>query len=209
MEVYGEKPQRFTAKWWEYIWDYYKWHIVCVLFIIFTLVTILHQCATRPNYDLKITVVTEQSLMFGQTDDICETAESIILDATGNGVNEAFVMPISLNEENNVQALQAEYAKLTVEITMPEAYAFIVSKGYVDTVIKSGILEATDVWADGNADEYLVSLEDNEKLKALGIDTKELYLGVVKLSQERQEDELEKARYENGVRFGRYLLGLE
>lgn len=209
MEVYGEKPKRFTAKWWGYIWDYYKWYFVCVLFIIFTLVTTLQQCATRPSYDLQITAVTQQELVLSQIDGIRTEAENLITDATGNGIKEVYVMPITMNEQSDAQTIQAGYARFTVEIAMPEAYVFILSKQYADTVAQSGILEATDVWAEGGSDQYLVSLEGNEKLTALGIDTEELYLGVVRLFEDRQENELEKARYENGVRFARHLLGLE
>lgn len=209
MEVYGEKPQKFTAKWWGYIWDYYKWYMLTVLFIIFTLVTTLQQCATRPSYDLQITAVTEQELVLSQQEAIKQEAESIIADATGNGVNEVYIMPITMNEQSDAQTIQAGYARFTVEITMPEAYVFIVSQAYADAVIESEILESTDVWANGSADEYLVSLAGNEKLTALGIDTEELYLGVVKLFEGHQENDVEKTRQENGVRFGRYLLGLE
>lgn len=209
MEVYGEKPKRFTAKWWSYIWDYYKWHIFCVLFIIFTLVTTLQQCATRPNYDLKITAVTEQNLVLSQTDTITEMAKNLISDATGNGEIEALVMPICMSDESDAQTIQAGYAKFTVEVTMPEAYVFIMSKVFADRVAESEIMETTDVWAGGSPDEYLVSLAGNEKLAELGIDTEELYLGVVKLFDDKKEDEVEKARYENGVLFAKYLLGLE
>ncbi len=209
MEVYGEKPKKFTAKWWEYIWEYYKWHFVCVLFIIFTVVTTLQQCATRPNYDLQITAVTEQELVLSQTDGIRDLAEGVIADSTGNGINEVYVMPIFMNEQIDAQMMQANFAKFSVEMSMPEAYVFILSKKFADTVVEVGILESCDVWADGSADEYVVSLNGNEKLTALGIDTNELYLGVLKLTEDRQEDELEKARYENGVRFSRHLLGLE
>lgn len=209
MEVYGEKPKRFTAKWWEYIWDYYKWHFVCVLFIIFTLVTTLQQCITRPNYDLKITAVTEQPLVLSQQDAIRTEAEGVISDATGNGITEAYVMPISMNEQSDAQTIQAEYTRLTIEVSLPEAYVFILSKAYIQNVLEVEILESTDVWADGTAGEYLVSLNGNEKLSALGIDTEELYLGVVGLTDDKREDEVEKARYENGVLFARHLLGLE
>lgn len=209
MEVYGEKPQKFTAKWWGYVWDYYKWHIFCVLFIIFALVTTLHQCATRPNYDLKITAVTEQDLVLGQQDAIRTEAENIVTDATGNGINEVYFMPISMNDQRDAQMMQANFAKFTAEVSMPEAYVFILSKKFAEQVAESEIFETADVWAGGNEGEYLVSLDGNEKLTALGIDTEELYLGVVKLFDDKKDDEVEKARYENGVLFARHLLGLE
>ena len=209
MEVYGEKPQKFTAKWWEYVWEYYKWHIICVLFAIFMLVTTLHQCATKPKYDLKITAVTEQELVMSQTDTLTEMAQGVISDATGNGEIEAFFMPIVMNDKSDPQMAQANYTKFTVEMSMPEAYVFIMSKKYVDMVEGSELFETTDIWAGGSADEELVSLEGNEKLAALGIDTKELYLGVARIAEGNKENELEKARYENGVLFARHLLGLE
>lgn len=209
MEVYGEKPQKFTAKWWGYVWEYYKWHGICVLFIIFTLVTTLHQCATRPNYDLKITAVTEQELVLSQTDAITEMAEGIISDATENEVIEAFTMPICMSDKSDAETIQAGYAKFAAEISMPDAYVFILSKMFVDRFEPVGFLETTDVWANGSKDEYFVSLKGNEKLTALGIDTEELYIGVVQLFDNKKDDETEIMRHENGVLFARYLLGLE
>ena len=45
-EKYGEVPPKFTKKWWEYFWDYYKWHvIITVVAVLIASVTIV-QCAT-------------------------------------------------------------------------------------------------------------------------------------------------------------------
>ena len=33
MEKYGVKPQRFTKAWFEYVWDYYKIHIIDLVFL--------------------------------------------------------------------------------------------------------------------------------------------------------------------------------
>ncbi|MBR5808582.1 MAG: hypothetical protein IKY39_00550 [Clostridia bacterium] len=209
MEVYGEKPQKFTAKWWEYIWEYYKWHFACVLFIIFTMVTTLHQCATRPSYDLQIMIATQQDIAPAQADYLREEAESIVADSTGNGVNEVYVMPLTLNPDGDPQIMQVNHTKFTVELSMPESYVFILSKKYADQAVGTGFFESVGVWTGDGSEEELISLKDNEKLTALGIDTEELYLGVLKLTEERQKDELEKSRYENGVLFARHLLGLE
>lgn len=209
MEVYGEKPKKFTAKWWEYIWEYYKWHFVCVLFTIFLVATTLQQCATRPKYDLQITAVTERELVMTQVDMLCEDAESIVTDATGNGVNEVYIMPLTLNPDGDPQIMQVNHTKFMVELSMPESYVFILSKKYVDQIVGEGFFESVDTWAGGDSKEEVISLKGNEKLAELGIDTEELYLGVVKLAEERQKDELECARYENGVLFARHLLGLE
>ena len=53
-EKYGEVPPKFTKKWWEYFWDYYKWHvIITVVAVLIASVTIV-QCATRPKYDMNV-----------------------------------------------------------------------------------------------------------------------------------------------------------
>lgn len=212
MEVYGEKPKKYTKEWWSYIWLYYKWHIIGTIFAIFMIVTTLHQCANRPKYDLQITAITENELYLSQLEAMEHFGEEKISDATGNGEKELYIMPIHMSDESDAATIQAGYAQFTVEMTMPESYVFIVSERYVDAVFQSGILESTDVWADGaESDGYLVSLKGNETLKSFAIDTEaeKLYIGVVKLLGDKGEKPLEKARYENGVRFARSVLGLE
>lgn len=209
MEVYGEKPQKFTAKWWEYIWEYYKWHFMCILFILFILVTTLHQCATRPSYDLQIAAVTEKDWAPAQVDALREDVESVIEDSTGNGINEAYIMPLTINENGDPQILQVNHTKFMVELSMPESYVFIMSKKHADVVLGTDFFESVDTWAGGDSKEELVSLAGNEKLTSLGIDTEDLYLGVVRLPESKAGDELEKKRHENGVQYARHLLGLE
>lgn len=212
MEVYGEKPKKFTKEWWSYIWLYYKWHFIGVAAVIFMVVTFLHECATRPSYDLQIALVTEPEVVMSQTDKMQSYAEGIVNDATGNGKNEVYILPICLSDESDPQSIQVGYARFTAEIAMPESYVFIMSREYADTVIKNGILERTEAWAPGvESDGYVVSLKDNEKLKEFGIDSSanELYMGVVSLFEDNRENELEAARHENGVKLARSLLGLE
>jgi hypothetical protein len=197
------------GKRWEYIWEYYKWHFVSVLFIIFTLVTTLHQCATKPVYDLQIMIATEQEIAPAQADLLRAEAEGIVSDSTGNGVNEVYVMPLTLNPDGDPQIMQANHTKFTVELAMPESYVFILSKKYAEQVIGADFFEKVGAWAGGESEDELVSLKGNEKLASLGIDAEDLYLGVVRLGEKNKENELEKARHENGVLFARHLLGLE
>ena len=86
------------------------------------------------------------------------------------------------------------------------------SEKFTDALRESGILEDTKVWADGiESDGYFVSLKGNEALKSFAIDaeSEELFMGVVKLLGEGEEDPLEIERHENGIKFARSLLGLE
>lgn len=210
MEVYGEKPKKFTKDWWGYIWLYYKWHIIATVFAVFMIITTMHECANRPSYDLQIATITEDNLVLAQLDNMQEYAESVILDATENGINEVYILPICLGEQEDPQTIQVGFTRFTAELAMPESYVFIMSRKYADTAIENGVLESTEAWAEGiESDGFVVSLKDNEKLKEFGIDSSscELYIGVLQLFD--KEDALEAARHENGVRFARSLLGLE
>lgn len=212
MEVYGERPKKFTKEWWGWVWLYYKWHIVAAIGAVVIIVTTLHDCANRTVYDLQITTVTDQAILESQKDGIRALAEDVIDDATGNGEKEVYVMPIMLSDKNGPQGIEAEYTRFAIERMAPEGYVFIMSQKYAEMVNEDGILEPTDVWAPGvESNGYAISLKDNEKLKELGIDMsyEELYVGVVQLFEENREDELEVARHENGVKFARTLLGLE
>ena len=41
-EKYGEVPPKFTKKWWEYFWDYYKWHVIIT--VVAVLIASVTQC---------------------------------------------------------------------------------------------------------------------------------------------------------------------
>ena len=54
MERYGEKPKRFTREWFEYVWEYYKIHIIVTILVIAAVVYTWVSIATRPYYDLYV-----------------------------------------------------------------------------------------------------------------------------------------------------------
>ena len=212
MEVYGEKPKRFTAEWWDYIWMYYKWHILGTVFAIFMVVTTITQCANRTEYDLKLTVVTENEVVFTQTDIMTEYAQKIIDDVTGNGINEVLVTPINVGSQADAEYQSAQMTKLTVEMAMPESYVFIMNRHIADFAIENEILEDTANWAgDTESDGYVISLKGNERIREFGLnpDGEELFIGVVSVFGDRQGKELEEKRQENGIKLARNLVGLE
>ncbi len=212
MEVYGEKPKRFTAQWWEYIWMYYKWHIISTVFAIFVVISTITQCANRTEYDLKVTVVTGNEVVFTQTDIMKEYVKNVIDDVTGNGINEVLVTPINVGEGISAEHQSAQMAKLTVEMAMPESYVFIMNRKVADMAIENEMLEKTEDWAgDTESDGYVVSLKGNERLREFGLnpDGEELFIGVVTIFEKNMDNELEKGRFENGVKLARNLVGLE
>ena len=215
MEVYGVKPKKFTKAWWEYFWDYYKWHTVGVAFAALLIGITAVQCATRPSYDLQIDFASQFGVLPEYEENIKNLAAQVIQDADGDGEIEPTVLTFDMRDGG--MTANAEYAmaintKFAVEQAYPEAYVFIVSEKYAKVSEENGIMEDSSVWASEIENEgAMVSLAGSAALSQIGIDAAaaELFVGVVGLTDEKKADETECRRYENGVRFARYLLGLE
>lgn len=208
MEVYGVKPKKFTKEWWGYFWYYYKGHTLAAVFASVLIITSLVQCVTQTKHDLQIDFITEYGITTEQEDALEALIAENIEDATGNGVNEAFVLPLSMIE-GDVQMQQALTTKLMIEFGYSEGYAFIMTKKYADIVVEHEIMEKTSEWAGelGN-DSQVISLAGCKALSDIGIDAEaqDLYIGVLKLRDENKDDELEIKKYENGKMFAQFLI---
>lgn len=214
MEVYGTKPKRFTKAWWEYFWDYYKMYVFGGIFVAILIAVTAVQCATHPSYDLQIDFASQFGVLPEYEQNIADLASQVILDADGDGKIEPYVLTFDLRDGGVVVAenSMAVNTKFAIEQAYPTAYVFIVSEKYADLSEQNGIMESSSVWASELGEGMdVVSLAGSEALSSIGIDAVagELYVGVVELSEENKDDETERRRYENGVRFARYLLGLE
>lgn len=214
MEVYGVKPEKFTKAWWEYFWDYYKIHVFVVAFAMLLIVVTAVQCATRPSYDLQIDFASQFGVLPEYEENLKNLAAGVIQDADGDEKIEPTVLTFDLRDGGVAVAeyTMAMNTKFAVEQAYPEAYVFIVSEKYAKVSDDNGIMEDSSVWASEIENEGgMVSLAGSAALSEIGIDAAaaELFVGVVALTEEKKADETECRRYENGVRFARYLLGLE
>ncbi len=209
MEVYGTKPERFTKEWWGYFWYYYKWHTAFCAFVAIIVLISCVQCATRTEYDLNITYVSEYGLDTERENRLIELAQKNVQDVTENGKNEVFVLNFYMGENRDFTMLQAYNTKLVLEPSYTESYVFIMTKKYAEEMAKYEFLEKTEVWAGDKAnDGYTVSIAECDALSEIGIDAKgeELYVGVVKIREKESKSELERERYKNGVAFAQYLI---
>lgn len=214
MEVYGTKPKRFTKAWWEYFWDYYKLHVFGGIFAAILIGVTAVQCATQPSYDLQIDFASQFGVLPEYEQNIADLASGVILDADGDDKIEPSVLTFDLRDGGVVvsEHSMAINTKFAIEQAYPTAYVFIVSEKYAKLSEENGIMESSAVWASELGEgKDVVSLAGSQALSKIGIDAEaaELFVGVVALSEENKDDETERRRYENGVRFARYLLGLE
>ncbi len=209
MEVYGTKPKRFTKEWREYFWDYYKWHTVGAIILIILLITSVNDCAHKTHYDLQIDFISEHQISADFADALTALIEENIDDITENEKTEAFVTVLDMAENSDPQYMQAMFTKYSVEMGYTESFVFLVSKKYADELSSIGIFEESENWTTfPSYNGYCISLENCTALKEIGVDTSDLYVGVIKLRERGKESERAKKlpQQENGIKFAKFLI---
>ena len=209
MEVYGTKPKRFTKEWREYFWDYYKWHTIATIVAMIVIISTINDCVHRINYDLQIDYISEHMISDNASDALRELIEEHIVDVGKNGSPEAYVKVIDMSENADPQYTQAMYTKYSVEMAYTDSFVFILSKKYADTLSEEEIFEKAESWTDvPSYNGYCINLEGCKALDELGIDTNDLYLGIIKLRETKKESERNNKllQQENGIRVANYLI---
>lgn len=206
MEVYGEKPKAFTKKWWENYFYYYKVHTIVAVAVFFVLGYLIYSDATATKYDLKIDYISENGISEEAAGGIAEIAEKNILDATGNGEIDVFVLTLNMQETTDIQYAQAMQVKFMTEQAYSESFAFIMSKQYADMMCGNGVFEPISVWSGQDSSEECMSISGCSALSDIGLPTEDLYIAVRKLRDEELKDERKLAEYQNGVLFAKFLI---
>ena len=188
-EKYGEVPPRFTKKWWEYFWDYYKWHTVTVICIIAAIVLTVVQIKNREEYDLNILVGTYSHMTTESVESLTNELEEKINDVDANG--ESNIMLLYNGFSDSVD--QTEYdsvmkARFSLYLQEDTSFIFIVDEqgsqllldiDYCDEmyVPSSELVSNTDgglKGADGVV--YGIPLKNSTLLKKHKINGENLYL---------------------------------
>ena len=188
-EKYGEVPPRFTKKWWEYFWDYYKWHTVTVICIIAAIVLTVVQIKNREEYDLNILVGTYSHMTTESVESLTNELEEKINDVDANG--ESNIMLLYNGFSDSVE--QTEYdsvmkARFSLYLQEDTSFIFIVDEqgsqllldiDYCDEmyVPSSELVSNTDgglKGADGVV--YGIPLKNSTLLKKHKINGENLYL---------------------------------
>ena len=212
MEVYGTKPKIFTKDWWPYFWDYYKLHTISVILAAVAIISFVSDCKNQKNYDLQIDLITENQVSEETLDKLLDTVYEKIDDVTENGKTEAYINYLDMSENGDPQYMEAMHTKMMIETGYTEAFVFLVSKKYADYMSEVGVFKPSSEWTDSESyNGYLINLENCEILKDLGIDTGDLYLGIVNFRERDKKSEIEKNRpkQKNGIKFAKFLLNEE
>ena len=206
MEVYGTKPKRFTKEWWEYFWDYYKWHTIGTVVVLIMVLSTIHECANRIHYDLQLDYISETPMSMQAQESLVTLMQNNIDDVTQNGKTEAFVTYLDMGKHNDPQYVQAMSTKYAVEMGSSESFVFLVSKDYADQLIEGEILVEASKWCNAPSYRgYCINLSDCKLLKDIGVNTDDLYVCILEMRDDVSEDKL--SEQENGIKFARLLIG--
>ena len=217
-EKYGTIPPKFTGAWFEYVWTYYKWHIIGPLAVILFTATTVYQCTHRPQYDAEIIYAGHIVFADSQAEEIPLGFAQYTDDVNGDGEQTVFFQQISFSDEPGMEEMDYNMQmKLDLQFQRGETFLFIYDKAEADVMISRESAEEIYLpvteWADTMPAEdklytkdgvpYAVSLANNQKIKDIGINTDDIYL-VLRINYSDKEDMA--AKYENAKKLANALI---
>lgn len=223
MEKYGEIPKRFTKKWWGYFWDYYKVHTIVAVVAVVALVSTVARCSRQVDYDLSINTIAMETLSLEGENALCAALSDAVDDIDGkDGVN-VYIDQIPLGtSENELEYESTLMQKFFIELSFGEAYIYLFSKDYANSYLNrddcaDSFMSVNDWGIDGidTSDKnkfmlymgksFAMSMEGNELLESVGIDTADCYLMLRYPRYNEKDDEQALKRFENAVKAIRFI----
>ncbi len=216
-EKYGEVPPRFTQKWWEYFWDYYKWHVIITAVALLITAVTLVQCATREKFDAYIVYAGHTHYGDESINNIETSFENLMSDIDGNGEKNAKLHNLKFMDDG----LNAEYdyaIQTKLDITFIDDCTFIYMMDKDEATIylnrdnaAENFVPVSDFIPDTNAEilstpdgtGYAVSLENSTFLKENNIYSEDVYLLI---RQNYKTDENNIKAHEDALNIAQILV---
>ncbi len=208
MERYGEKPKRFTREWFEYVWEYYKIHIIVTILVIAAVVYTWVSIATRPYYDLYVCFAGEAFLEDSAKEALSMELKNYAEDVNGDGKVQVKILDYSVPDSfDDQQYAQTMDTKLYLEFQAGDAYVFVMPKEKADKLIEdealNGVFEETSEWGAADGDnKYFAAAGENGVLKKCGIS--DFYIGV---RNDMSRNDEGRQQYENAEVAAKAMMG--
>lgn len=209
-EKYGVIPPKFTKAWWGYFWDYYKWYVIGITFVILCIAITLVQCATRKQYDLTVTYAGKLVFDESSTLSVENAMSQFTEDIDGNGESAVFFQALTISgapgQEQYDYVLQT---KLDLELQNERSFIFLFDKDRLDNMLNrdyvADLYVPVSEWAPDLGSEfptvegvdgivYGVDVSNSSFLKELGINCDDMY-AVLRVNT--WDDETNRAAYES------------
>ncbi len=192
-EKYGEIPKLFTKKWWEYFWDYYKYHAIVVLAVLLIAGVTIYQSATAPQYEFNVSYSADNYLLDESVAVLRNKMSEFVTDSDGDGKDGVYVNQIVFVEGG--EDPKVEYtmiSRLQLEIIDENTIVYIFdankAKHLINNESMDGAFLETDEWLTSNVNDerlytsdgkaYAVKLNGSKFLEECGISSDNLYIAV-------------------------------
>ncbi len=216
-EKYGEIPPKFTKQWWEYFWEYYKWHVIITAAAVIIAVVTIVQCATRETYDMTVVYAGHMNYSEGETERLQSLMEECISDIDGDGEQSVDFQRLVFSDGSGSEEYDyAMQTKLDMTFTEDFTYVYLMdeveAKLYIQRKSVSESFEPTDVFAGDTDAEilraedgtgYAVSLRNSSVLRENNIYRDDLYLFIRVNSQ---NDEKSAQSYNDALNIAKKLI---
>ncbi|MBU3072216.1 hypothetical protein [Clostridium estertheticum] len=180
----------------EYIWEYYKFHIIGALTAICIIISIIHSQITKPDYVFNLTMISN----IADTNKVTnlESLLTKVVVKDGSTRKKAIVssMPIDTSKNANLQTTSQYMQKLTAEVSVGELDVIILDKTMFESFAKQDMFLRLDniselnldslkgekihaIGSDKKNDVYAIDAKDITLLKKLGFDLKNKVIGIV------------------------------
>lgn len=188
----------------EYIKEYYKFHIIIGIIVIVLLGSFIKSQITKVNYVFNLTVIGS-TVKSDKTDEFQSKLTSVVVkNPTKKQSAEIDNIPIQTltgsSDGNAYQFMQ----KIMAEVSANALDLVIISKGDYDSFVKngmfynldkiknSGLYEYKDIFIqgvseDGEKGTFAVNIENSKVLKDYGMDTTDKVACIVSSSKEKEK----------------------
>lgn len=221
MEKYGTIPKKFTKAWWEYFWEYYKWHTIVTLSVIVMISSFVYSNVTRTKYDMYMSYVGTapffdvsreyfEELFVPVTEEITENEKiDISFDTYSFDASEE-------PDPANAEMVSAMNMKFMAELEAGDCYLYFITTGNLESYygLTDGMADASlyagenaEFFTDANGRACAVSLNGNEKLTKAGVDCSDLYLAVRSIYERDKNNETKTKIYENSLKIAEFIVG--
>lgn len=224
LEKYGEIPKRFTKKWWEYFWDYYKIHTIATVVAVVAVVSTIVQCANQIDYDLSFVTAGLPMLAVDKEEALCTEIAELADDIDGKDGTNVYITQIPIGVEGEDPEYEATLMQsFLIELGFGEGYIYLFSEECADSYLNrddcaDSFMPVTDWGVDGidmeDKDRFMLymgepfafSMEGNSLLESVGIDTTDCYMMIRYPRYNEEDDDMALKRFDNTIKAAREII---
>jgi hypothetical protein len=174
----------------QYIWDYYKIHIMAIIIVLFSIIGFIHGQITKINYEFNLTIIGISSGA-DKIEKFQETLTSIVIkNGTEKQSARIEIMPVDSLMDGKTQSSTQYVQKFIAEVSASVIDLLIMDKSDYEAYQKQGVFLKLDnvqgmdlshakndkLERASDKGVYGIKLQDNKILTDFGVETENMIL---------------------------------